>query len=198
MSTGLRALDASEHPVAAALLGRAFDADPLFRWLYPSDGRRLGWVTWFMGVTLRQALASGTVFAVDDGGSLAGVASCIPPGRWPLGTMSFVRAGLALPPGLPTWRSLREGVALDRAVLARHPPVPHWYLYVLGVDPAAKGRGFGGALLRAVTESADRDGVPVHLETSNPANLSLYRKFGFEVVEKLVLGDAPPVWVMTR
>jgi ribosomal protein S18 acetylase RimI-like enzyme len=194
----MRTLAPEEIPTAARLLARAFDADPLFRWLYPTDAKRAGWVEWFMSATLRQAMHAECVFALDDDQGLAGVANCIAPGRFPLGTMSFVRAGLALPPSLPTWRSLREGVSLDRAVLERHPPVPHWYLYVLGVEPRALGRGHGGALLRHVVGRADEDGVPTHLETANPKNLTLYRKFGFEVVEEIVRGEAPPVWVMTR
>lgn len=194
----MRTLDPSEVPAAAALLARAFDADPMFRFLYPEDSKRAGWLRWMMGVTLRQGVRDGVVFAVDDGDELAGAATCVAPGRWPLGGWSFVRAGLALPPSLPTWRSLREGVAVDRAVLARHPPVPHWYIYVLGVDPAVAGRGHGGALLRHVTAQADESSVVAHLETTNPKNLTLYRKFGFEVVEELSIGDAPPAWIMTR
>lgn len=194
----MRLLRTDELEDAVVLLGRAFDADPLFQWLYPSASRRAGWVQWFMRVTLRQAMSTSTVFAVDDGPDLAGVVSCIPPGSWPLGVASFVRAGIALPPSLPTWRSLREGIAIDRTVLARHPDVPHWYVYVLGVDPGLAGRGFGGALLRHVIARADEAAVPAHLETTNPKNLTLYRKFGFEVVEELSIGAAPPAWVMTR
>lgn len=198
MRCDMRNLGSSEIPAAAALLARAFDADPMFQFLYPDASKRAGWLKWMMGVTLRQGVQDGVVFAVDDGDSLAGTATCVDPGKWPLGGWSFVRAGFALPPSLPTWRSLREGVAVDRAVLARHPPVPHWYIYVLGVDPSFAGRGYGGALLRHVTAQADAASAPAHLETTNPKNLSLYRKFGFEVTEEIVIGEAPPAWVMTR
>lgn len=79
------------------------------------------------------------------------------------------------------------------------PDGPHWYLEVLGVRPASQGLGVGSALLQPALVRADRDRLPCHLETSDPANLAFYERFGFTFVEdhQLVVGG-PPHYSMRR
>lgn len=55
-------------------------------------------------------------------------------------------------------------------------------LYALAVDPAARGRGLGEALLRrAMDEAANRGAARVSLEVraDNAAAIALYRRLGF-------------------
>ena len=103
-----------------------------------------------------------------------------------------------LPPGLPPWRLVRDGLHVERRIHALHPDEAHLYIYVLGVHPAQHGRGLGGALLRHAGALADAAGVPSHLETANPVNLGLYRHFGFEVKTEVTSHGGPPLWTMTR
>ena len=53
-----------------------------------------------------------------------------------------------------------------------------------GVDPAAHRRGVGGALLKALLDTADRHGGPVFLEVriDNTPAIELYNREGFVVV----------------
>jgi hypothetical protein len=45
----------------------------------------------------------------------------------------------------------------------------------------------------------DRDGHGAFLETCEPDNLPLYRRFGFEVIrEDRVAAGGPPIWLMWR
>ena len=37
-----------------------------------------------------------------------------------------------------------------------------------------------------------------YLESSNPRNMSLYERHGFEVVKKFQFGDGPPIHTMLR
>jgi RimJ/RimL family protein N-acetyltransferase len=61
-------------------------------------------------------------------------------------------------------------------------PDPHWYLAIVGVEPAARGRGLAGQILRPMLDRLDADRLPAYLETGNPRNLTYYPRFGFEVV----------------
>ena len=46
---------------------------------------------------------------------------------------------------------------------------------------------------------AKETGLPAYLESSSPANVPLYRRHGFEVVEVLKAApDAPEMWAMWR
>ncbi len=67
--------------------------------------------------------------------------------------------------------------------------VPHWYLMALGVDPAHQGEGFGSALVRAGTRRADRDQVPIYLETETGLNVAFYGRLGFVVIDELDLAE---------
>jgi GNAT superfamily N-acetyltransferase len=81
----------------------------------------------------------------------------------------------------------------------KHPPEPvHWYLSVLGVDPAAQGGGLGTALLKPVLDQCDSDGVSAYLESSKERNLDFYARHGFRVTEELRLPRGPKIWTMWR
>ena len=63
-------------------------------------------------------------------------------------------------------------------------PYPHWYLQIIGVDPAYQGQGFSSRLLRPVLERIDRERMHCFLETNARKNVAIYRRFGFEVVSE--------------
>ena len=79
-----------------------------------------------------------------------------------------------------------------------HPEEPHWYLAMVGVDAAHQGQGLGSKLIQAGLERCDRDGTIAYLESSNPANLPLYERHGFEVLKEIRIADAPPIYPMLR
>jgi ribosomal protein S18 acetylase RimI-like enzyme len=79
-----------------------------------------------------------------------------------------------------------------------HPEEPHWYLPMIGVDTFQQNRGIGSSLMREALARCDEDGLPAYLESSNPRNISLYRRFGFEVVGEIRVGDIPPLVPMLR
>lgn len=63
-------------------------------------------------------------------------------------------------------------------------PYPHWYLQVIGVDPAYHDQGFSSRLVRPVLGRIDRERMPSFLETNTEKNAAIYRRFGFEVVSE--------------
>ena len=73
-----------------------------------------------------------------------------------------------------------------------HIKEPHWYLPMIGVDPAQQGRGIGSALLRHGLAKCDEDHLPAYLESSRPANVPLSERNGFQVLGQ-VGGDSFPV-----
>ena len=82
---------------------------------------------------------------------------------------------------------------------ARHPSgPPHYYLAVLGTDPAQQGQGLGSALLAPVLERCDADGVGAFLESSKERNLAFYGRHRFEVVGDYQVPDGPKLWFMWR
>ena len=150
-----------------------------------------------MGSFAKAARIYGDASVVRDAdGAIGGAALAYPPGAYPLRFRAWIRNGLgALTVGpLHTIRLAR----MESYMVRRHEPDPHWYLFVLGVDPAHQGTGMGGALLRRLCARADEAGVVSYLETDEERNVGLYRRFGYEIVEE---NDTPfgfRMWHMRR
>jgi ribosomal protein S18 acetylase RimI-like enzyme len=186
-------------PAIAAMLARAFTADPFFAYLAgdaPERAQRMrdGW-----RAILRHASARlSATWTTDD---LAGAALWIPPGRSASGVLDQLRMLPALG-RLTGWGRLRAvSAALERLEDRRHQHVPtaHWYLSALGVEPERQGEGIGSALLAPVLAHADATGLPCYLETAVGRNVLLYERHGFDVVEELVLPSTDVHgWLMLR
>lgn len=158
----------------------------------PTQGERAE--AWFAKDAALQRGGHGEVLVDED---LRGAAVWSPPGRWK--TPWTETLGLALPSIRlfrgRTPRALRVLTAMEAA----HPTDPeHWYLAILGTEPAHQGHGVGSALTRAVTDRCDEAGLDAYLESSKEQNLAFYRRHGFEVTEEKPLRGGPPIWLMWR
>lgn len=69
---------------------------------------------------------------------------------------------------------------------------------MIGADPSRQGQGLGSALLKEGLKRCDADGVIAYLESSNPKNIPLYERYGFEVIGVIQPGDFPPFYPMLR
>jgi GNAT superfamily N-acetyltransferase len=126
-------------------------------------------------------------------GDLCGVALWLPPGVHPNeDALEAVFRDTAIP------EHLDDLLATFEKMDEWHPEEPHWYLPLIGVEPNAQGRGLGGALMRHALARCDRDGEIAYLESSNPRNISLYERYGFEVMGTIQVGAAPLVTPMLR
>jgi ribosomal protein S18 acetylase RimI-like enzyme len=79
-----------------------------------------------------------------------------------------------------------------------HPDEPCWHLAFLAVDPAQQGKGLGSRILEHSLEACDKDRKIAYLESTNPANLSLYKRHGFELVGEMQSGSSPLMFPMMR
>ena len=79
-----------------------------------------------------------------------------------------------------------------------HPSESHWYLPMIGVDPAHQGKGLGSALMKHALIPCDLENKIAYLESTNAKNIPLYERHGFEVVGTLEVGSAPPLYPMVR
>jgi GNAT superfamily N-acetyltransferase len=79
-----------------------------------------------------------------------------------------------------------------------HPDEAHWYLPLMGVDGPHQGQGYGSALLRHTLDACDRNQIPAYLESSNPRNISLYQRHGFELIGIIQSGSSPQIVPMLR
>lgn len=177
----------------AAVLARAFADDPLTRWLHPNPGSRPRQTRRTFAVRLRQLAPQDETYTTPD---RSGAALWALPGRW----RDDVAASLRFLPLLPSMLPRLSRIAqVTSRIEAAHPRVPHFYLSVLGTDPAAQRRGVAAALLRPVLERCDAERLPAYLETATERNVGWYARHGFLVRDRLELpGGAPPLWLLWR
>jgi ribosomal protein S18 acetylase RimI-like enzyme len=190
---------ATRRADVAAVLARAFQDDPLMRYVLPDAKRRARTLPWLVGLNVGYCLRYGEVFATP---ALTGAALWLPPGSTTPTPWRMVRAGIFVAPFQASWRLLGRLAAVEGFVEAlhrRHAPPLHWYLSQLGVEPAYQGRGIGGSLLRPVLSRLDSLALACYLETMNGANVPFYRKWGFAVVaEARPAEGGPHTWAMLR
>ena len=79
-----------------------------------------------------------------------------------------------------------------------HPSEPHWYLPLFGVDPFHQGKGYGAALMQHALIPCDRDHTLAYLESTNPKNIPLYERHGFELLDTVQVGASPHIFPMLR
>lgn len=189
-SIEIRSATVDEIPQTVSTIVAAFITDPIarFAWLSPHD--------YLQGMPMATHEFAGGGF---ESGS-AYVSS------------DFRGAALWLPPGVHPNGEALEQVFRDTAEVERlddllgtfekmdqcHPEEPHWYLPLVGVEPNAQGSGIGGALMRHAVARCDQDRALAYLESSNPRNISLYERHGFEVMGQIQVGAAPLVTPMLR
>jgi GNAT superfamily N-acetyltransferase len=105
------------------------------------------------------AIAQGTALASHD---FSGVALWMPPGIDPNeeALVELVEGSIA--------ESRKAGVFAVFTEMSRvHSTEPHWYLPLIGVNPARQGNGIGAALLRPALEECDRSNLPAYLEATS-------------------------------
>ena len=75
----------------------------------------------------------------------------------------------------------------------------HAYLWMIAVAPERQGEGLGSALMTAVLDRCDREGLPAYLEASSARSRALYERLGFALMGgPLDLADGPSMWPMWR
>ena len=189
----IRRANMRDADVMSSVLARAFATNPFVRWILPDDDHYARIGDSFFRMAVEQDLAHGEVYTDD---AIGGAALWLPPGSASPGLSEQLKMGLQLLKVVGS-RTLVAAPALMKFENAR-PTRPHWYLTVLGTDPALQGQGLGGALINPILDRCDESGMPAYLESSNPENVSYYQRFDFEVTGEVGYRGGPTIPLMLR
>lgn len=186
----IRTMNAADEDSAVAIITLAFAADPMARWTWPNAGQYLEAIPRMARAFGGKAFSNGSAFCTDD---YAGTALWLPPGvhsdeeKLSGVIESTVAPSLAL-----------EAAPIFEQMAKYHPAEPHWYLPLIGVDPANQGKGHGDALMTYALAQCDCDHAPAYLESSNPRNIPFYQRHGFEQLGAIQVGSSPTLVPMLR
>jgi ribosomal protein S18 acetylase RimI-like enzyme len=186
----VRVATADDEAAAVSVIALAFSTDPMVRWTFRDPA-----VFWRVMPDFVRAFGGGA-FEHESAyviGEAAGAALWLPPG-----TESDGARLSAIIEHEGSAEAARDGGAVLEKMSRFHPKEPCWYLPLIGIDPTQQGRGLGALLMRSALERFDREGVPAYLESSNPRNISLYQRLGFQELGEVQHGSSPTVVPMFR
>ena len=173
-----------------ATLTLAFSSDPANRWCWPGTADYLAAFPQFVRALGGGAFAAECAFEIAGG---AGAALWLPPGVEP------DEAELIAIVQRTVHASRQNDLYEVMQQMGRfHPSEPHWYLPLMGIDPLRQGQGRGSALIRHALVPVDTDRRPAYLESTNPKNVPLYQRHGFELLGTVQVGSSPPIFPMLR
>ena len=179
-----------EFDRAVSTLVAAFVADPFIRWMFPDAKQYLTYFPQVLKYFAGAAFEHKGAYRSDD---FKAAACWLPPDVEP----DEEGLGDVLVQGVDS--EMQENVfAVLEQVGASHPPAPHYYLPAIGVEPIMQGRGYGSILMEQGIAVCDRHHVAAYLESTNPANIPLYERFGFEVIGEIQIDSSPVLTRMLR
>jgi GNAT superfamily N-acetyltransferase len=181
-----RIATAADLERAVATIVAAFDADPLWSWMFPDPGERAGQHTTVFGLYAESALPRDGVWMADERASA--VAIFTPPGESELEEDAEARLERFI---LETLGDHAPAVleTMERFAEATPEGPPFYYLSFLGTHPASRGQGIGMGLLAELAGLADREGRPIYLESTNPDNNPRYERLGFNAQTRFSTPD---------
>ncbi len=183
------ATPSDEGPIIDVLV-RANWEDPAARWVWPDSQQFLMHFPSFVRAFGGKAFAHGSAYYVDG---YIGAALWLPPDVHP-----DENALITLVQQTVSEQIQKDVFAVFEQMGRYHPSEPHWYLPLMGVDPSQQSKGFGSALLQHTLIEFDRDNKLAYLESSNPRNIPLYKRHGFELLGTIETGTSPSIAPMLR
>jgi ribosomal protein S18 acetylase RimI-like enzyme len=186
----IKTATASDEAHLIDVVVRAFAADPAARWSWPDSQQYFMHFPSFVRAVGGKAFTQGTAYFVDG---YAAAALWLPPNVYPDEDKLTSLAQRTV-----SEQTQEDFLSVFEQMSQYHPSEPHWFLPFMGVDPSQQGKGFGSALLRHTLIRCDRENKLAYLESSNPRNIPLYKRHGFELLGTIQIGTSPSIAPMLR
>lgn len=176
-------LPPSKYPQASLTLTRAFFDYPDLSYYFPDLDKRRAQLNWMMRTGLVQTGRAGKVFKTEDN---LGIMALMLPNSRKLNFLDILASGAFKAPFLMNRESYQRMQFCENYAIETHLKVmagrPHFYIWYLGVDPAAQGKGLGTALIHHVQTLANNEKKPIYLETHKSTTVAFYQHLGFQLL----------------
>jgi GNAT superfamily N-acetyltransferase len=184
-SLGPRVASPQDSGEVVSILVDAFYDDPTWSWAFPDPSLRSAQHRQLWGMFVDGAMRFPWVW-LTPGNTATSV--WIPPNE----TEFSDEQQAALEPAIVEMLGVKASRVLHMLEMfdQAHPRgVPHFFLSLLATSREHRGHGYGLRLLAENLRQIDEAGMPSYLEASNPANVPLYMRHGFEVLNSFTLPE---------
>jgi len=187
---------------ACKVAGDAFENDPTMVFAFPDEKVRKKNSPHGFHMIYRYRIKHGLAYATSK--NLEGITVWFPPKKTYPSTWTMMRHG-----GFYTMRKVGLKLkAIKRTMTVfnyedkKHKelvPYNHWYFQNIAVKPEEQGKGYGGLLISTMLKKIESEGLPVYVETNTEKAASIYKKYGFEILEHEIIPETDvPLWCMLR
>ncbi len=179
----MRSATRNDKLLVTDLLSAAFDDNLSVNFIVRQDDQRKARIHALMDYSFEVCYHSGKVWLSDDNRACALV---LYPHKkrttlksiWLDAKLIFKAVGIG---------GIKKTLDREAKIKAKQPKEPMAYLWFIGVSPLYQRQGIGNKLLKQVIADAERQGLPVYLETSTERNLPWYDQHGFTEYDTLDL-----------
>ena len=191
--SAIRLASAEDAALAGRILAAGFEDDPVLSWCM-SEPDRLPKLEALFGLAAAETFIPGATWLTAQ----VVAAWLPPPGSQPEDEERGLRIGQALLDAGCTGDDLGRLAVMGEAMSQAHPHQPHWYLGAVATLPDQRGVGLGSAVLAHALVEVDKEHSAAYLESSNPRNITLYERHGWEVTGRIDIPGGPPMYPMWR
>ena len=182
--------------------GHAFENDPVMVFAYPEEQERKQKSQYGFYMIYNYGIKYGLAYATSK--NLEGITIWLPSGKVYPSTWAMMRYG-----AFYTMRKVGLKMKVMKRTMTifnyqeeRHKalvPFDHWYFQNIAVKPEEQGKGYGRLLISTMLKTIESDGLPVFVETNTGKAMSIYQKFGFEILEHTIIPETDiPLWCMLK
>ena len=187
---------------ACKVAGSAFQDDPVTICTYPDERERKEKLQYGFYMLYKYGIKHGLTYATSK--DLEGITIWLPPDKTSLSIWSMMRYGMfhtMRKVGLKI-KAMKRTMAIFNYEEEKHKelvPYEHWYFQNIAVKPEEQGKGYGGLLISTMIKYIESDGLPIYVETNTEKAMSIYQKYGFEILEHTIIPKTDvPLWCMLR
>jgi hypothetical protein len=187
---------------ACKVAGSAFQDDPVTIFTYPDERERKEKLQYGFHMIYRYGIKHGLTYATSK--NLEGITIWLPPNKTSPSTWTMMRYGgfYAMRKVGLKLKAMKRTMVIFNYEDEKHKelvPYDHWYFQNIAVKPEEQGKGYGGLLISTMVRNIERDGLPIYVETNTEKNVKIYKKFGFEILEHVIIPKTDvPLWCMLR
>jgi len=185
---------------AAFLMARAFQEDPLMKYLISDPAKRVNMLPKFFKVFLKTSILNHQAFGVGAA-SLEGVVIWSFPhqkridftGLFQAGLLKLVFEGFLFPflKAIKVFRTIED-------LQTKYLKEDDYYLNFFAVAPECQGHGCASKLVKPFLKNADLASAGVYVDTMTLSNTKMYEHFGFRLRERDQIRDDFNIWALYR
>ncbi|MFW9938873.1 MAG: GNAT family N-acetyltransferase [Candidatus Thorarchaeota archaeon] len=187
---------------ACIVAGNAFQNDPITIFTYPDGKERKEKLQYGFYMIYNYGVKHGLAYATSK--NLEGITIWLPPNKTYPSTWTMMRYGgfYAMRKVGLKLKAMKRTMTVFKYEEEKHKelaPYDHWYFQNIAVKPEEQGKGYGGLLIRTMIKTVESDGLPIYVETNTEKSVSIYQKYGFEILEYSIIPETDiPLWCMLR